>query len=238
MSNRHKFFTSLRMIPLAAALAIGAPMAATAQDSGFNYLEGGFITSFVNDVENSGTITGIGPTAELETDAGGGGFIGGAWEFGGNMHVFGDFSSASQELEVRDGTGNFEGEFDVTRWRIGVGYAHPVSDTVDLYGRLSYDNAEFSDVSVAGFNLDADVDESGVGGEIGMTWAATPTVQLQGHLRYTSVGEIAPSGSDTFDVDVLVGVNGRWYFRPDFALVAGYEFGKITTVNVGVRYSF
>src|SRR5690606_18440760 len=111
MSTHHKLFTSRKMIPLAAALALGAPMAAAAQDPGFNYIEGGFITSFVNDVENSGTITGIGPTAELETDAGGGGFIGGAWEFGGNLHVFGEFSSASQELEVRDGTGNSEGEF-------------------------------------------------------------------------------------------------------------------------------
>ena len=238
MSTRHKLFTSRKMRALAAALALGAPMAASAQDPGFSYLEGGFITSFVNDVENSGTITGIGPTAELETDAGGGGFIGGAWEFGENMHVLGEFSSASQELEVRDGTDTFDGEFDVVRWRIGVGYAHPVSSTVDLYGRLSFDNAEFKDVSVAGLNLDADVDDSGVGGEIGMTWAATPSVQLQGHLRYTSVGEIAPSGSDTFDADILAGVNGRWYFRPDFALVAGYEFGKITTVNVGERYSF
>lgn len=226
------------MIPLAAALALGAPTAASAQDRGFNYLEGGFITSFVNDVENSGTITGIGPTAELETDAGGGGFIGGAWEFGGNVHIFGEFLSASQELEVRDGTDTFEGDFDVLRWRVGLGYAHAVSPTVDLYGRLSFDNAEFKNVKVAGFDLDADVDESGIGGEIGMTWAATPAVQLQGHLRYTSVGEIAPNGSDTFDADLLAGVNGRWYFRPDLALVAGYEFGKITTVNVGVRYSF
>ncbi|HEX5693681.1 MAG TPA: outer membrane beta-barrel protein [Arenimonas sp.] len=226
------------MIKLAAALVLAVPAAASAQDLGFNYVEGGFITSFVNDVENSGTITGIGPTAELETDAGGGGFIGGALEFGENMHVFGEFASASQELEVRDGTGNSEGEFDVVRWRVGVGYARPVSAVVDLYGRLSYDSAEFKDVSVAGFNLDADVDESGIGGEIGMTWAATPAVQLQGHLRYTSVGEIAPVGSDTFDSDILAGVNGRWYVRPDIALVAGYEFGKITTVNVGVRYSF
>ncbi|GAB2652322.1 hypothetical protein GCM10027193_01780 [Arenimonas aestuarii] len=202
------------------------------------YIEGGFITSFVNDVENSGTITGAGGTAELETDAGGGGFIGGAWQFGENVHVFGEFSSASQELEVRDGTDTFEGEFDVVRWRIGVGYAYPVSPKVDLYGRLSFDNAEFKDVEVAGFNLDTDVDGNGIGGEIGMTWAATPAIQLQGHLRYTPVGEIAPEGSDSFDSDILVGVNGRWYFRPDLALVAGYEFGKITTVNVGVRYAF
>ena len=73
---------------------------------------------------------------------------------------------------------------------------------------------------------------------IGLIWAATPTIDLQGHVRYTSAGEVADSGSDAFDDDILVGVNGRWYFRPDFALVAGYEFGKITTVNVGVRYSF
>ena len=36
----------------------------------------------------------------------------------------------------------------------------------------------------------------------------------------------------------LIGVNGRWYFRPDFALVTGYEFGGITTWNVGVRFAF
>ena len=50
MSTRHKLFTARKMIPLAAALALGTPLAAAAQDPGFNYLEGGFITSFLNDV--------------------------------------------------------------------------------------------------------------------------------------------------------------------------------------------
>lgn len=27
-------------------------------------------------------------------------------------------------------------------------------------------------------------------------------------------------------------------FRPNIALVTGYEFGKITTLNVGMRFSF
>ena len=230
--------TRQKMIHLAAALALGVPAAAGAQDFGFSYLEGGFITSFVNDVEDSGVISGPGSTPQLEADAGGGGFIGGAWQFGENMHVFGEYSSASQELEASDGTGTVEGEFDVARWRIGVGYAYPVSDTVGLYGRLSYDNTELKDVQVSGFNLATDADEGGIGGEVGMTWAATPAVRLQGHLRYTSVGEVAGDGSDAFDADILLGVNGRWYFRPDLALVAGYEFGKITTVNVGLRFSF
>ena len=226
------------MIKLAAALALGLPAAAGAQDLDFTYLEGGFITSFVNDVEGSGTITGGGSALELETDAGGGGFIGGAWQFAENLHVFGEYSSAGQELEVSDGIDTVEGEFDVVRWRIGVGYARPVSDTLGFYGRLSFDNTEFKDVRAAGFDLDADVDEGGIGGEVGLTWAATPEIHLQGHLRYTSVGEIASDGSETFDSDVLVGVNGRWHFRPDLALVAGYEYGKITTVNVGMRFSF
>jgi hypothetical protein len=230
--------TPRKMFALAAALALGAPTAVAAQDLDFNYLEGGFIGGFVNDVEDSGTITGDGGPLELESDAGGGGFIGGAWQFGENVHLFGEYSSASQDLEASDGNASVEGEFDVVRWRIGVGYAYPVSARTGFYGRLSFDNVEFKDLSVAGFDLDADVDENGIGGEVGMIWAATPAIQLQGHLRYTAVGGVASGGSDAFESDVLVGVNGRWYFRPDFALVTGYEFGKITTFNLGVRYSF
>lgn len=226
------------MFSLAAALALAVPAAAGAQDFGFTYLEGGFIAGFVNEVENSGTITGGGSTPELETDAGGGGFIGGSWQFGENLHLFGEYSSASQELEASDGIDTVEGDFDVARWRIGVGYAHPVSPTMGLYGRLSYDNAEIKDVKVAGFDLDAAADEGGIGGELGLAWAATPAIQLQGHVRYTSVGDVANGGSDAFDSDILVGLNGRWYFRPDMALVTGYELGKITTWNLGVRFQF
>lgn len=227
-----------RMLALAVAVALGAPAAAGAQDLSFTYLEGGFIAGFVNDVEDSGTITDNGSTLELETDSGGGGFIGGAWQFWENMHLFGEYGLASQDLEVSDGIDTVEGDFDLVRWRIGVGYAYPFSPTMAFYGRLSFDNAELKDVQVSGFDLDADVDEDGIGGEVGMIWAATPAIHLQGHVRYTSVGDVADEGSDPFDSDILIGLNGRWYFRPDFALVTGYEYGKITTWNLGVRYAF
>ena len=232
MSARH------RLIASAVALALGLPAAASAQELGFNYLEGGFIAGFVNDVEDSGTITGSGSPLELETDAGGGGFIQGAWQFGESMHLFGEYSSASQDLEVSDGIDTVEGDFDVVRWRIGVGYARPISPTTSWYGRLSLDNTELKEVKVTGFDLAADVDEDGIGGEVGMIWAATPGFHLQGHLRYTSVGEVAGDGSDGFDSDILLGLTGRWYFRPDIALVTGYEYGSITTWNLGVRVSF
>jgi hypothetical protein len=230
--------TRLKLITLSVALSLGVPAAAGAQDLGFTYLEGGLIAGFVNDVEGSGTITGNGSPLDLETDAGGGAFISGAWQFGENTHLFGDYSSTSQDLEVSDGVDTIEGDFDVLRWRVGVGYALPVSPTLSYYGRLSFDGAEFKNVKVAGFNLDADADEDGIGGEVGVIWAATPAIHLQGHLRYTSVGDVTTEGSNSFESDILVGLNGRWYFRPDIALVTGYELGKITTWNVGVRFAF
>lgn len=232
MSNRHKIFA------IAVTLSLGAPATAWAQDPGFTYLEGGFIAGFVNDVENTGAITGGGSALDFETDAGGGGFIGGAWEFGENFHLFGEYSSTGQDLEVSDGIDTVEGDFDVVRWRVGAGYAYPVSPTTSLYGRLSFDNAELRDVNVAGFDLDTNVDADGFGGEVGITWVTTPEFHLQGHVRYTSVGDVAAEGSDSFDSDTLIGLTGRWYFRPDLALVTGYELGKITTWNVGVRFSF
>jgi hypothetical protein len=226
------------MLALAAAVALGAPAAAGAQDLGFTYLEGGVFAGFVNDVEESGTITDNGSTLELETDSGSGGFIGGAWQFRENIHLFGEYGLASQDLEVSDGIDTVEGDFDLVRWRIGIGYAYPYSPTMSFYGRLSFDNAELKDVQVSGFNLDVDADDNGIGGEVGMLWAPTPVIHLQGHVRYTSVGAVTTDGSGTFDSDTLVGLNGRWYFRPDFALVTGYEFGGITTWNLGVRYAF
>lgn len=226
------------LIALAVAAAVGAPAAAGAQDFSFTYLEGGITAGFVNDVETSGTLTGSGGPLEFETDAGGGGFIGGAWQFSDSFHLFGDYALFGQDLEVSDGTVTVEGDFDVVRWRIGIGYAYALSNTTALYGRLSYDSLELRNVQVPGFSLDVDADGDGVGGEVGVQWAATPTFHLQGHVRYTPVGEIATSGSDTLDSDILVGVNARWFFRPNVALVTGYELGKITTWNLGVRYAF
>lgn len=231
MLQRHK------MIMVVMAVSLAGPAMAQAADLGFTYIEGGIVGGFVNDIETSGAVTGSGPL-ELESDADGGGFIGGAWQFGDHMHLFGEYASLGQELEVRSGTNTVTGEYEVVRWRIGVGFQHPVSETVAYYGRLSLDQLEFKDARAAGFNLDVDADDSGIGAEVGVIWAATPTFHLQGHARYTAVGGVASSGSDPFESDVLIGVNGRWNFRPNIALVTGYEFGKITTLNAGVRFSF
>jgi hypothetical protein len=226
-----------KIIAFVMSAALGTPALASARDFDFRYVEGGIVGGFVNDIETSGAVTGNGPL-ELESDADGGAFIGGAWQFGNNVHLFGEYASLGQELEVRSGTSRVTGEYDVVRWRVGVGYQIPFSETVAFYGRLSLDQLELKDAQTAGFDLDIDADDSGFGSEVGVIWAATPAIHLQGHARYTAVGEVASSGSDPFDSDILIGVNGRWHFRPNMALVTGYEYGKITTVNVGLRYTF
>lgn len=223
---------------MALAVALGAPAAASAQDFGFTYLEGGLFGGFVNGVETSGTFTDSSRTADLESDAGDGAYIVGSWQFWDNLHVFGEYAKTSQELEVTDGAATVSGDYDLLRWRIGVGYAYPLSNTLGLYGRLSFDNAEVKNAKAPGFNFEGKAERDGLGGEVGVTWAATPAIHLQGHLRYTPAGKLKKNGADDMDADVLVGLNGRWYFRPDIALVGGYEFGKITTLNLGVRFSF
>lgn len=231
MSSRH------RTPALIAMAVLGSPIAATAQDHGFTYVEGGLIAGFVNDVEEAEAFTGNG-LFELETDSGAGGFIGGGWEFNENTHLFGEYSLASQDIEISDGIITDEGDFDLVRWRVGVGYSYPFSDTTSFYGRLSFDTAEVENVQVAGFDFDASIEDDGIGGEVGVIWSATQAIHLQGHVRYTSVGEIETEGAGSFDSDTLVGINGRWYLRPNIALVTGYELGKITTWNLGVRFAF
>jgi hypothetical protein len=227
-----------RLIALSAALALGVPSAVAAQEPDFTYIEGGLAAGFVNDVERPGVITGATAGLDVESDAGGGAYVNGAWEFGQNWHLFGEYASSSQDLEVRDGATTVEGDYQVDRWRVGIGYAHAASPTLGVYGRLSLDSAQLKDLEVDGFDLAVDLDERGVGGELGVVWAATPKVQLQGHVRYTAVGDVAAEGAEDFDADVLVGLTGRWSVRPGIALVTGYELGKITTLNMGVRLSF
>ncbi len=225
-----------RMLVLSLLIALGVPKAAWAQGSSFTYIEGGFIAGFVNGVEESAAFTDNG-AFELENDSGGGGFIAGAWQFSENMHLFGEYSSVNQELEISDGTVTNESDFDAVRWRIGVGYAYTFSPKVSFYGRLSFDNVEFNDVRVAGVDLNVEGDD-GIGGELGMIWTATQVLHVRGHVRYTSVGEVVAEGSDTIGPDTLLSLNGQWYFRPDIAFITGYEFGAITTWNLGARFTF
>jgi hypothetical protein len=222
-------------VALAVAMALGLPMAAGAQSLNFNYIEANYVNV---DLDLSESFTDEDGAFSLKTDSGGGFHIGGAWEVWETVHLFGEYSQADQDLK---GEVTFNGEtvpfkesFDVIRYRLGIGYAIPFANEMSVYGRVSYDYLEF--------DFDGgSVDDDGVGAELGLLWAATPEFHVQPYLRYTSVGEVDSGDedlSDSFDSDVLFGVGARYFFTPNFALQAGYEYGEIKTWNIGARFAF
>jgi hypothetical protein len=218
--------------------ALGIPAAAGAQDLDFNYVE----LNYVNvDVDYSESLTEDGDTFSLETDSGSGFHVGGAWQVWEDLHLFGEYSRSSQDVAVAaviDGEELAgEGDFDVVRYRLGIGYAFELTDAMRAYGRVSFDSIEFSDFEVDGENL-GDLDDDGFGAELGLLWAATPKVHLQAQARYTSVGEINEGNGSGFDADLLFGVAARWHYSERMAVQAGYEAGEISTWNAGVRFAF
>jgi opacity protein-like surface antigen len=233
-SRSDHMFNRKTTLALAVAMALGLPVAASAQGLNFNYLEANYVNV---DVDISESFTDEDGTFSLSTDSDYGFHVGGAWEVWENLHLFGEYSKASQDLELTgtiDGvTGSFKDDFDVIRYRFGLGYAYPVSGEMSLYGRVSYDYLEFD------FDVDS-VDDDGFGAEVGLLWAAMPQFHVQPYVRYTSVGEVDTSedSSDSFDSDVLVGVGARYFFTENFALQGAYEYGEIRTWSVGVRFAF
>lgn len=221
-------------LALALATALALPATGSARELNFNYLDLNFV---VVDVDISESFVEDGQTFSVKTSADNGFQIGGAFDIWETLHLFGEYSQASQDIKVSIGTFSDKGDFDVVRWRLGVGYAIPLDDMLSVYGRLSYDRTEFKDLKFFGENLGSDKDD-GVGAELGLVWAATPQLQVQPYLRYTSVGEVDDVEEDKFNSDFLFGVHGRWFFTDRVAVQAGAEYGEIQTYNLGLRFAF
>jgi hypothetical protein len=215
------------ILALAAAAAFGLPAAADARPPTFSYLEANYVNVNVDDVDpftfRRGSRDGfqLGASAQV-------------WEM---MHLFGEYSQAGQDLEFDTDLddGLIEGDFDLIRWRVGVGVHSPVDEMISVYGRVSWDSIEFDGLATNGVIL-GDRDD-GFGAEVGAIVAPIPQVHLQGYVRYTSVGEIDALGQ-SYDDDYLFGAEARWFLTENFALQAGYEYGEITTWNAGVRFAF
>ncbi|MFU8896969.1 MAG: outer membrane beta-barrel protein [Gammaproteobacteria bacterium] len=211
--------------------------AMTADSLAFNYLEVDYVNVDVDFSESF--LVDADTTFRQRTSSDGGYRIGGAWEFYDRFHVFAEFSSADQDLRATlNGVSAGKDNFDVERLRLGLGYSLPLSNVNSVYGRVSFDRTEFSTRGVSTQTLSTRTSDEGLGVEVGTLWNAAQNLQLQGHLRYTEVGELNAGARNSFNDDVLVGVSGRWFLRDRFALQAGYEVGEIDTWNVGARYTF
>jgi hypothetical protein len=238
-----------------ASLVLG-PCSATATDLPWTYVEGGYVLVDADEsvnVENPKQSL----VGEVTTDKDSGFYLGGSWRVAKRWHVFATFEDANQKADldgtVPEGDVSSGGDFDLNRWRLGVGYALPMSERWDLYGRVSLDYSVANGVGFARQRVvdpenpeqiqapplpGDDANDTGVGAEIGVRIDLPSRLDGSAWLRYTSVGDLGfdRSYSAEFDSDVLGGVELHWRIGNKFGLEAGYEYGEISTLNLGARF--
>lgn len=225
---------------LALALSSFAAGSALAEIS-YTYAE----LDYVNiDADISETMVDDEMSTRLATNDDDGFKLGGAWQFYGNWHLFGEYMAGQNDIDLNADLLGEEfrssGDFDITRYRAGVGYGHPVSEDLSLYGRISYDYIEFDNVDIDGLD-DNDIgntDDSGLGAEGGVRWMVANPFEVNGYARYTAVGKVDTDRDDKFDDDLLLGVNGCYFFNDMFGVEAGYEYGEMSTWSLGARLQF
>jgi hypothetical protein len=184
---------------LAATLAF-APMLARAEGPSYSFLEAGYVVTDIDDVDE-------------EFD---GFLIRGSFEFVENWFLYARYLDQSAEV--------FDIDFDATQAALGVGYAFPLTEAMDLYGKLGYTEVELG-------AFDAELDDDGYEVSVGLRGSLMEQLELEGALNYV---DLSDSGDDT-----SFGLAARWYFMPQFALGIEGEFGDdANSYGVGVRWEF
>lgn len=172
------------------------PLAAQADGPQYSYAEAGYVQTDVDGFNE--TLDGYS--------------LRGSFEITDDWFVFADYNDQST------------GGLDVQQYGAGVGYAWSVTDTTDLYGKLSYAKAE---ASLGGFS----VDDDGYAVALGVRSLFGEHFELEASVDYTDLSE---SGDDT-----TFGVAARWYFVEQFAVGIEAETGSDTTVlGINVRWNF
>ena len=176
---------------LALALLAVLPFAAQADDKlSYTYVEGDYVN--------------------VDGDADGFG-VRGSFEFGDTgFYGLGGWRS----VEVDDSN------VDVDNWELGVGYAHDVSQNLDLLSEVAYDKVE-----VEGF------DEDGYRVSVGLRGSFSPKFEGLVKANYLD--------GDNVDGDFSATVGAQYKFTPMWGVVGEAEFadgGEAYTV--GLRASF
>lgn len=177
---------------IALALAALLPLSAQADDKlSYTYVEGGYVN--------------------VDSDADGFG-VRGSFEFGqSNFYGFGSYA----QVEV-DNT-----NVDIDNTEIGFGYAHDLSDNVDLISELAYVNAEAD-----GFG-----DADGYRASVGIRGSFSDSFEGLVKANYTD--------GDEFDGDFSGTIGAQYKFTQTWGVTGEVTFGDDSeTYLVGLRASF
>jgi Ax21 family sulfation-dependent quorum factor len=205
--------TSLLALSLLAAL----PLAAHAQQAGglnYNYVEGGYVATNLDNDDNDLDAEGFGGNASLALSD--------------NFHLFGGFSA--QESDDFSFLGQ-RVETDVNQWRVGLGYNLPIAATTDLVARAAYEKFEVDDVTVDGQRFDVNDGDDGYSAEVGVRTAFTSNFEGHAFAGYEDFGD----GADDF----YGRVGAQVKFNPNWGISGDVKFADGDTQwFVGPRYSW
>lgn len=191
---RKSFFAAL------GAAVVLCPVLAQAESPSYSNLDAGYV---VTDVD--------GLNKDLD-----GFLIRGSYEVIDNGFVYARYVDQSVSVLGTD--------VDVTQKAIGAGYALPLNEVVDLYGKVGYVEA---DADAGG----ASADDNGYELSAGLRGFALDQLELEGAVNYT---DLSDSGSDT-----SFGVGAHWYFAPQFAVGLEGEFGdNADSYAISARWNF
>ncbi|MGB5165260.1 MAG: outer membrane beta-barrel protein [Woeseiaceae bacterium] len=187
-----------RLITLAAVLLLSAPAMAGALS--YNYIEGGYQRIELD----------AGPF-DVSADAFS---IDGSFEIGENAFVFAGYNTA-----------DFDEGIDLSEFDIGVGYAVPISNNTDFYGKLAWITTE---LDANGFNS---LDDSGIGAAIGVRSLISPAFEVFGEISYVDLDD---AGDGT-----AIGGGAWWNLNEVVSLGLDIQVDDdVTAYGAAVRFYF
>ena len=187
---------------LVAMMATATPCIASAGDLSHTYVEAG-AARLSEDVS-----TWMSPSMTFD-----GGYVRGSIALGATgLYAFGDYRKGSEDLPF--------GDLDQSRMQLGVGYAHPLTQKVELLGEAGYFREEYE-----GYGSGTGRVSAGVRGQLGTR------VEAWAKAHYTD---------ESFDSTRYAGeLGGLLKLDDTWGVTGGLELGDMRKeYRLGVRASF
>jgi hypothetical protein len=138
--------------------------------------------------------------------------LSGSFEIGQDWHAYVSYGSADLDFGI-----------DIDSWAIGAGYALPLKQDIDLYGRVLYIN---SDVDFPG---PGDDDDDGLGLQLRIRARVANNIEVEGGIQHVNVG----------DSDTSLQIGARYHFTNALSAGIGLTFGgDADGLGINARFSF
>jgi opacity protein-like surface antigen len=137
--------------------------------------------------------------------------LAGSFELNEEWHAYASFGSHDLDFGI-----------DLDTWTLGAGYAFPLREDTDLYGRVLY-------IDISADPRLAAADEDGLGFQFRLRSQITEVFEVEGGIQYT----------DVIDSDTSLQAFARYHFTETLSAALGLTFaGDTDGIGVSARFSF